>query len=200
MTFNVTIGGSTTIEVYGGLTACDAYIEGAIGDGATAYRSLAASGDDRKRLLVAATRYVERLTWQGTATTPAVGGTTLVWPRTGVTDPNGTAVDPNTVPSALTNAVFELVMLGATDPDALSAPDSGSNVKKLDADGTSIEFFRPTSALDGTASVLPSVVSQLVGKWLASASATVAGASGTSTGYGACSQFDDCDRLTTGGL
>lgn len=198
MTFTVSItGASAPVEVYGGLPACEDYLLSMIGDGATAFRALTAGGDDRKRLLVAATRYIDRLSWQGTAT--LAGGTTLQWPRTGVTDPDGTAVDSSTVPAAIVTAVFELVALLAADADVQAAPDSGNNVKKLDADGTSIEFFRPTSATDGTATVLPQVVSQLVGKWLKSASSSFAAASGTSTGSGASSWFDDCDTLSRSG-
>jgi len=195
MTFTVSITGvSSPIEVYGGLPACDDYVLTMIGDGADAYRALTANGDDRKRLLVGATRFIDRPSWQGVAT--LAGGTTLQWPRSGVVNPDGSPVDSASVPAAILQAVFELVALAATDPDVLSAFDSGNNVKKLDADGTSIEFFRPTSALDGTATVLPQVVNQLIGKWLATALATAdTGARGESFGTDGCSQFDDCDTL-----
>lgn len=196
MTFTVTLAGGAPIEVYGGLPACDEYLLAAIGSGAKKYRALTANGDDRKRLLVAATRYLERLVWSGTATTPPVGGTVLAWPRTGVTV-GGVAVDPNTVPVAITNAAFELVAIFAADADAASAADQGSNVKTIDADGTKIEFFRPTSAKEGTASVLPTVVQQLIGGYLGGSTAVVA--LGSASGSGAESQFDDCDTLRRSG-
>lgn len=206
--FTVTITGvSAAVEVYGGSTACDDYLLSGTGAAQQAYASLVA--DDRKRLLVAATRYVDRLSWQGTAN--AGGGTTLQWPRTGVVNPDSSAVDPATVPPAIVTACFELVGLLAVDADVQSAPDSGGNVKRLDASGTSIEFFRPTSALDGTATTLPQTVNQLVGKWLKSALA-IAAATGASYGGGQCvctgtcscscsgncSSFTDCDTLSRG--
>lgn len=193
MTFHVTVAGGVATEVYGGLPACDAYLLNKIGAGAKKYRSLTANGDDRKRLLIEATNFLERLSWPGAATTPAVGATVLAWPRTGVTV-NGVAVDPNTVPAAIEKAAFELVAIFAIDNDAPAAADQGSNIKTLDADGTKIEFFRSTSARDGTAAVLPHVVQQLLGPYLDGGSTIVV--LGSSSGTCAESQFDDCDTLS----
>ncbi|MDQ1446799.1 MAG: putative DnaT-like ssDNA binding protein [Acidimicrobiaceae bacterium] len=193
MTYSETITGGVPVEVYGGLAAADAYVTAKIGAGAKRYRRLIAAknGDERKRLLIEATRYLERLSWQGTRN--GAGGTTLAWPRSGVTVDN-VAVDPTTVPPAIVQAAFELVAVFAVDEDAAAAADQGSNVRVLDADGTRIEFFRSTSARDGSAGVLPVVVQQLIRKYLSGGGATVV-VSGGSSGTGSDSAFDDCDVL-----
>lgn len=196
-----TLTGGAPIEVYGGLTAADAYLNAKIGKGATKYRKLieTAKHDDRKRLLVEATNYLERLDWKGTRN--GFGGTMLAWPRDGVTV-GDVAIDTTIVPSAVVTAAFELVALFAASADAATAPDQGSNVKLIDADGTKIEFFGATSSADGTATVLPHVVSQLIGKYLADPAPTVillGGALGSSSGTDAESEFDDCDAYRVNG-
>lgn len=177
-------GAAAPIEVYGGSDACDSYLAAAIGDGSDAYA--AADPNTRLKLLVSATRFIERQDWRGTSTTPAVGGTTLDWPRTGID-----GVDPSTVPLSLVEAVFELVALLADDPDVLAATDSGSNVSSLGAGSAQISFFRPTSITDGNATYLPPVLNQLVGQWLATSdpSATLAG---IATGTNRHSDFRTC--------
>jgi hypothetical protein len=187
MTFTVTpTGVSTPIEVYGTTQACSDYLLSSIGDGATAFA--AADTNTREVLLVAATRYIERLAWRGAPTTPPVNNTTLSWPRTGIT-----GVDPQTVPQALLNAVFELVGLIADDPGVQTAIDSGSNLQSLGAGSARLQFFRPTSADDRNATVLPQVVDQLVGQWLASADPSIAAAiAGVASGLDGHSDFGRC--------
>lgn len=192
MTFTVTIAGvSPNPEVYGGLPAATAYIGARIGDAYETWRGL--STDDQGRTLVSATSYLDRIAWKGTATTPAVGGTTLQWPRTGVTRSNGTAVDPNTVPVEITSATFELAALIADDPDIVSQLDSGSNIEKVNAGGAGVTFFAPTSANDGSASRLPYVVQQLIGQFTSSAGVTVIGGFGQS-GNACLDDGGDFDR------
>jgi hypothetical protein len=188
---------SNTYQVYATLADVEKYLAGTIGDGADAFRALG-SGEDKSRLVVQATRYLDLLAWQGTAT-GLLGGdaTELAWPRSGVVNPDGTTVDSTTVPAAVIKAMEELVAILAGDPDVVGSTDQGNNVKKLDADGTSIEFFRATSAQDGSAPVLPKVINQLIGKYLSSALAVSdSGSSGQSFGVDGCSQFDSCDTLS----
>jgi hypothetical protein len=191
---------SNTYEVYASLADVEKYLAGTIGDGADAFRTLD-NGDDKCRLIVQATRYLDLLSWQGLATgLLGVDSTELAWPRSGVTNPDGSTVDSTTVPTAVIKAMEELVAILAGDADVASASDQGNNVKKLDADGTSIEFFRPTSALDGTAPVVPTIIAKLVGKWLATTSIdSDSGASGSAFGTDGCSQFDSCDTLKRSG-
>ena len=201
MTFFETLTGGAPIEVYGGLAATDAYVNAKIGKGAAKYQKLIETGkhDSRKRLLIEATNYLERLDWKGARN--GFDGTTLAWPRDGVTV-GDVAIDPEIVPVSVVRAAFELVALFAATADAATAPNQNSNVKLIDADGTKIEFFGATTSADGTAPVLPHVVTQLIGKYLADPAPTVillGGALGSSSGTDAESEFDDCDAYRVNG-
>lgn len=189
-TFTETVTGATTpVEVYGGLAACADYLLSSSSDGAVAFRALAT--DDQKRRLIDATRYVDQQFWQGTRTgLVGVDSTTLAFPRTGLTDEAGAALDSTTVPRQVVEAAFEMAGILASDSTAAGNADQGSNVQSLGAGPASLSFFRPTSAALGTATVLPVVVDRLVGRWLASAGAVTAGV--IITGASARSDFRDC--------
>ncbi len=196
MTFFETITGGTAIEVYGGLTACDAYLLAAIGDGADAYRALTAGGDDRKRLLITATRTIDSYDWLGVATLE--GGTTLQFPRSGLTKTDGTAMSSAEQLALVSRAVFEFVAILADDPAAASAVDTGSNIQRVDAGGgVGVSFFAASSQQGGNATRLPTVVHRLIGRLLGGGAA----ASAADGGYGqsgACvssfSDYSDYDR------
>ncbi len=200
MTFTETLAGGAAIEVYGGLTAADAYIHAMIGDGAVAYRALvtAADSDGRKRLLISATRYLDSLAWQST---PLLSGTTLQIPRDELTDAAGNDVGDAAQLALWERATFELVAIMAADTDTASAVDQGSNVQSMGAGSAQIAFWRPTSAADGTAPVLPIVLHRLIGRYLTGTGVgatpvTIGGASG-----GTCdeSSFDSCDAYDRSG-
>lgn len=193
MTFTVTIGTSPAVEVYAGLTAVDNYITRMVGAGAKKYRALitANNADERGRLLVSVTEWIERRTWQGTRS--GTGGTLLAFPRTGVTTSAGVTIDEATQLADIAKAVGELVAIAAADNDVVSAADTGSNLRVLDGDGPRLEFFKPTSSRDGTALVMPYVVQQILGKYSASAASSTSGSSGSSGGTDGESWFDDCD-------
>lgn len=193
----VTVTGGAPIEVYTTLTAIDAELNARIGDGPKAWRKLMASDstagndDGRSRVAVEATRFFNALSWQGTSN--GTSGTTLAWPRSNVFIA-GLAVDPTVDPPAIISGFFEACGLIAADPSFLTALDSGSNVKSLGAGTGRLEFFRPTSAQDGNATVLPVSLNRLIGRYLGSADPSVAAASsGSSSGTNPCSDFDRCD-------
>ncbi len=165
---------ATSFEVYGGLTACSAYLLGSSSAGAGAFRALT-SPDDQVRRLVDATRYIDTQFWQGLATGLAGGtATTLSFPRTGLTDVSGAPLDATNVPREVVSAAFEMAAILASDPEAASAVDNGSNVQSLGAGPARISFFRPTSEQDGNATALPTVIDRLLGRWRAAASAAAA--------------------------
>lgn len=99
-TWHVYVGG-TSYEVYGGYDAFASYAMTSLSSGT--FASL--SADAQRRLLVTATRRVDSYHWQGTPTTPAVGGTTLAWPRTGIA-----GVDPALVPLDIIAMTFAIAM------------------------------------------------------------------------------------------
>lgn len=183
--FTVTINGNT-YEVYGGAPACLVYLGASVGDEADAFAALGdGSGTataGQLKCLVGATRYLDRVGWQGAPTTPAVNGTTLQFPRTNLIDRDGNAIDPSTIPTDFVNAVFEMTAILASDATAQSAQDQGNNIRSMQAGSARLENFRPTSFADGNATVLPYVVQQLVGRWTALASPAVASASAPTVG------------------
>ncbi len=203
MTFTVTMSDTTVHEAYGGLPACDAELFATPGVGAKKYRALPAAiandpnpnGDARKRLLVGATRWIDDILAACTPT--GSGGTTLQVPVVGAKNADGSAMSDADQLARAALATFKAVAILAADQDAASAVDTGSNIKKLDADGTSIEFFRPTSAIDGTASTLPIVLARILAPLLAAASSSGSAVAITGVSHGTCadSRFDDCDAF-----
>lgn len=185
MTFTVTVTGGASAEVYGGLDALNAYASLSIGTAAAAYVAL--TGDTPAQCLVKATRFIDSQVWQGTPTTPAVGGTALQWPRTGVVDEYGVAVDASTVPVNVVNAAFELAMLAAANPATLEAVDQGTNIKSVHGGPAGVDYFVPTSAANGTAPLFPPVVQRLIAQYLGSAVDSIGG--GIKTGGEGRSEF-----------
>jgi hypothetical protein len=183
-------GDDAGYEVYGGAAACAHYLRAALGDGPVAFRAL--SADDQVRTLVMATRYIDSQPWQGTATGFAAGAvTSLQFPRAGLTDVDGAPLDVSAVPRLVEQAAFEMAAILAADPTVAAAVDSGSNVQSLGAGPARISFFRPTSAGDGNASVLPPAVDRLIGRWRAAAG-TGAVLAGFVSGSSSASNFSTC--------
>lgn len=164
----VTIG-SDTYDIYGLRSDADKYINAAFGPAATKWRALSVD-DDKDRSLVVAARFMATL---------------------GLVDSSGVAIAYTTVLADIHAAQAELAMLIVSDPTVLDGIDAGSNIKVLDADGTKIEFFKPTSAANGTATRFPPVVWRLLSKYLPSANLVIAG--GASFGTDEESSFGDCD-------
>lgn len=176
----VSIQGNT-YDIFGTLSAANIYFIARVGS--SSWDS--ADDDDRKRSLVSATRLLNNVTWSGQ---PKVAGQSLAWPRTGVVDCDGAAVDDTVVPIGVEEACYELALLLLSGTDAIDNPDSGSNIKKVDAKGVSVEFFRPTQ---GSATLLPSSVNRYVRCFLAGAAIAVPSATGTDVE----SQFDSDDEF-----
>jgi len=145
---------------------------------------VAASADARGQWLVEATRMINRQAWSGTPTQAYPSVQALAWPRDGVT-----GVTDGTTPQAILDACSELAATLIDDQSTLLATSAGKNVQRVDAGkGVGVTFFGPTS---DTAGRFPTIVQELVGQYLATASATagVPVAGGTSNE----SSFADCD-------
>ena len=200
--YHVTINGNA-YEVYGGLVASGigdgvdpvtggaiVYLAAAIGGGAVTWQGMGAGTVAQAQILVAMSRLIDLLPWQGVAV-GLVGGvtaTTLQWPRSGVVDMYGNAVDPTSVPLAIIKGTFEFCASSADDPDVQSAIDSGSNIKSVHGGPAGVDYFAPTSAARGTATVLPQIVQRYVGQYLNLATLPTCLDNGT---YG-CSEADHC--------
>ena len=186
-------GTSRATEVYLGLTELDNLVYEMSGEGADAYRALDPASDARKRLLIDATRYIDRQRWQGTRN--AAGGTMLAFPRDDLEDEDGEAASNEYQLTRVGEAVARLVAIAALDPDVLTAADQSQNIKSMGAGSAKLEFFGSTSRRAGTATKLPTAVHELIGQWLAGSGGAVGlSVAGVSTGTESDSFFDECDK------
>lgn len=105
----------------------------------TSWEALDNEGKGKK--LIAATRRLDLLTWQGDKT----GGDDTQenqWPRTGVTYPDGADVSTTGVPQEIENATILLAGSIAISAKVADQGTSGTNTKKVKAGSAEVEFFR----------------------------------------------------------
>ena len=183
------------------LVSARAYHDGSFSPQVTAWLKLTGTDGDAiaTRTLIAAARMLDLLPWQGAPTGMLNGQPTpLAWPRTGVVV-DGVAIDSTTVPVEITRAEYELAPLIFADPSIQGKRDTGSNIRRVGGAGVpEVEFWAPTSAAAGTATLLPVAIQRLVGKYLASPSLS---ASSLSAGGSSCAPIggpgrDDVSRPT----
>lgn len=135
----------------------------------------ALSADQKGGFLVAATRRLDLLDWEGEKTGGAAQENK--WPRTGLTYPDGTAVSTTEVPKEVENAAILLAGSIAITASKADAGTSGSNTKRVKAGSAEVEFFRST--LPGTA-LQDETAFKLIGPFLGGAlTALFGGATGT---------------------
>ncbi len=167
----VTIG-ATTYTTYSDVADADEYF-----NGSSDFAEWAAFTDDEKaRGLVSSTRLLDRQSWQGekAATSP---DTTLAFPRTGLTDCQGNAVDADES-LALAVEASQLLALDILNEESVETSLTTEDLtKRLKAGSVEIENFR---AQLGTNTRFPLAVMELIGCFLAG-SAAVAGSIATGT-------------------
>jgi hypothetical protein len=129
----ITVGVDTFVTV----AEADTYLRGAWSAFDTA---------DKESALVEAARSMETLTWKGSKTSEAQA---LAWPRTGVVDRYGRALDPNIVPTAIKNGQIEWAFYLTQNPGAFGATNFASNDKRYKAGPVEIEFWRPERGIVG---------------------------------------------------
>ena len=162
------------------LADANTYVDSRFGPNYTSWLGL--EPEDQQRTLNSAVGYIDSLAWQGTATGAANDLGFTSWPRSGID-----GVSDATIPQQLLNATYELAILISTDPDLPNKLDQGSNISSVQGGGgVGVSYFRPTSAANGTATLLPVLVQRMIGQWLAGATG-VAGA--VITGINARSDF-----------
>lgn len=171
MYYTVTIN-SVIYDVYASNQIADDYMGAQISSAGTAWR--AATEDEQNRALVSATRLINRQTWQGTRDDQYYP---LAFPRSGLLDADGAAVDSSIVPQQVIDACCELaasLLDGSTVQDQSTTEN---NTQSLSAGSVSISYFRPTSEVSGR---FPQVVQELLGLWLSSSASVIVGfSSGT---------------------
>lgn len=168
MSYSVTIG-AVTYDVYASNQIADDYMAAQLSSAGTAWR--AAAETDQNRALVSATRLIDRQTWQGTRDDQYFP---LAFPRSGLIDPDGVAVDAYTVPQRVIDACCELA---ASLLDGSTAQDQSSTenlTQSLSAGSVSISYFR---SAEQTSNRFPQPVQELIGLWLTGSTISLVGSS-----------------------
>lgn len=175
MVAQVTISGNT-YDVYVSVATVDAYAAGSL----TADAWSAMVANDKARVLVSVTRWIDSECWQGEKVDP---DQPLAWPRT-VGDI-----------AAIELAVTQLAVLVAANP---SLPDQSMGLvtvaadggtKRLKAGSVELEYFRALNFSvygTGTVAPFPQGIMNKIGQWLcANTGGSAWGLSG-SVSYGTC--------------
>lgn len=183
MSETITFTNGAQARIYGSKAGALGYL-----GGETDAWNAVATDEDLQRLLVRASRYLDRLPWI------ADYATFVARDALDIADGSvGDAAFP------FRAACYELARLALDDEDVLTAADQGSNIKSLEAGGAGVEFFAQTSADRGTAPLLPIAVLKLVGAYLA-VSASDVGAEGGDSETGTCvNPFGPCADFDRGG-
>lgn len=171
-TMQVTIAGDSFFA-YADVPTAIYYLTGQFSDDATAF--LAASTDDQGRALVAMTRTLDRQTWQGAPTDPLHQEGD--WPRTGLTYPDGTPVDPLSVPAQIVDACCEGGAMILNGNQLQNQQTTENLTRDLKAGSVSITYFRQ---LIGTSPRFPQIITELIRFWFGSVG--VLGSESTGTG------------------
>jgi hypothetical protein len=154
--------GSNSYDAYADMATADSYLLADV-----QYSALWGGTDEdtKKASLVSATRYLDSKNWQGTKTSDAQP---LDWPRDNAT---GGAVDGVT-PQEIIDSSILLAAMTVADPTALSSSSTVNNVKVAKAGSAMVENFKQSSR---SITTFPSMVQNMIGKWLAGASSGLAG-------------------------
>lgn len=159
--------------VYATVEDADAYMKGVFSN--ETWFDLTTDDEMKARLLITATRIFDRQCWLGESA--ALSGQQLAWPRTGITD-----VAEDQVPVNIQYGCIELANLILTGSDVESNVQPGvQTIQSLRAGSVGMTFFRDAENPYTKAARFPTVVQELVGRYLANAGTVVTGvATGTS--------------------
>jgi hypothetical protein len=155
---------SVTYPVYADVDDADIYFGGSV-----SFSDWDALTDDEKaRGLVSSTRLIDRQKWLGEKTDPLQE---LAFPRSGLTDCDGTAIDEDTIPDAVIDASMLLALDLATGSTVTTSATTEDLTKRLKAGSVEIEKFRADQT---TVTRFPLPIMELLGCFM-SGSITVAG-------------------------
>ncbi len=202
----VTIGG-VAYATYGNLSEANAYFTSSVN--ATAWAATASSV--RNQSLVTAARVFERTAWQGApvdpidkSTVPApVDTQELEWPRSGLVDKNGVALDETVIIDDIKFGNFEYALAVINDATVQTDAQTGSNLKVDELTNriegaitqtTKQQFFKPTIGKFGE---FPTIVQDYISLWLSSTAAVTGAFAG---GTDVCSESGQDFGLNNGGF
>lgn len=175
----LTISAGVTATTYGSFAEATNYLGASGSEAAVAYRALSDDAD-RKRKLIDATRYLNKL------------GYTEDYQTFAARDALDLGTSDGDTAFPFRAACYELAALATADPDVLLVDDQGSNIQSLNAGSAGITFFSPTSAAQGTAPSLPPTIAALIGPYLAVSEDLLDHDGGTGE-TGSCENpFSDC--------
>lgn len=181
MPTTVEINGNT-YDVYVSVADVDTYAAGSLT--ADAWQALIA--DDKARVLVTVTRWIDSQCWQGEK---LVSSQPLAWPRT---DGDIAAVELAATQLAV------LVAANPTLPDqsmGLVAGAADGGTKRLKAGSVEIEYFRRFDFIvfgGGRVSPFPAGIMSLIGDWLC------ANVGGSAWGLAGSKAYGTCEPSVTG--
>lgn len=177
--------GSLDYNVYADMGFVNGYAEAAISAGAALWRGMP-DDDSKSRLIVSATRFIDRQVWQGDRVDDDQA---LAFPRTGLKDLDGNDVPTDDgLADLFMDGFCELVLSLTESADIQNQATTESNVASLTAGSVSITFWRGVSS--AVAGRFSQSVNEILGRWLAGASGTV---SPRATGVDGVSSFDACN-------
>jgi len=173
----ITISGKVW-TVYESLANADVYF--ASRPGTTWSTKSHVAGGLCEQSLVTSTRWLNQQKWLGAKTSSVQA---LAFPRTGLTDVEGTAIDSATIPDIVLWAYYELANAIGDDPTILTnSLGTKKNVKRVKAGPAEVEFFR---VLGGTR--LPTQVYDWIVGLLESGTTSI---NGLASGVDGVSSFD----------
>ena len=151
----------------------------------------AALTDENKGInLIAATRRLDLLRWQGSKTGGAAQEN--AWPRSNLLYADDTPIPEDTIPRDLERATILLAGSIAATPAQANAGTSSSAISRVKAGSAEVEFFRQQTTITGKP-VQDETVFELIRQWLQGrASSTSVGA--RASGTDGKSQFADAYR------
>jgi len=148
----------------------------------------ALTNDQKDQALLTAFKLLDRQVWQGEATGEAD------FPRTGLTDCAGLAVDDSTVPDDIESAQIELAFAITQNPGLVTSTSTDDNTKRLKAGSAEIEFFNRDGSPSQVIGRFPANVMELIHCFLASYAGALGGAESFGTECPETFDVDGFDR------
>lgn len=173
-------------DVYADTDYVTEYMAGAIHGDAWA----AATEVVQQKACISFTRFLDRQVWQGTKT---ADDQPLAWPRTGLLYADGSAVDPDTIPTQFLAGFCEGCLALVEGSTVQTESSTESNVASLTAGSVAITFWRGAG---GEPMRMPVILDELLGLWLASSAEL--GPAISASGIDGCSGFKDDFGFTEG--